>query len=99
MTGVTTASATMPEITIYTRMFCGYCTAAKRLLRDKGVEYAERDATFSPRLRAEMIDRSAGGWTFPQIFAGDTHIGGCTELYEWERRGDLDRLLAGETPG
>ncbi len=98
MTAVTTASATMPEITIYTRKFCGYCTAARRLLRDKGLAYAERDATFNPRLRAEMIDRSAGRWTFPQIFVGDTHIGGCTELYEWERRGDLDRLLAGETP-
>ena len=84
----------MAEITIYTRKFCGYCTAAKRLLGDKGVAYVEHDATFNQGLRAEMIERSAGGWTFPQIFVGDTLIGGCTELYEWERKGDLDRLLA-----
>ncbi len=89
----------MTEITIYTRMFCGYCTAAKRLLRSKGLDYVERDATFNPGLRAEMIDRSAGGWTFPQIFVGETHIGGCTELYEWQRKGDLDRLLVGGMPG
>ncbi len=83
----------MSDVTIYTRKFCGYCTAAKRLLDQKGVTYEEHDATLNPAFRAEMIERSKGGWTFPQIFVGDTHIGGCTELYESERKGDLDRLL------
>ncbi|MHA1157218.1 MAG: glutaredoxin 3 [Alphaproteobacteria bacterium] len=83
----------MADVTIYTRKFCGFCTAAKRLLNDKGVRFDEHDATMNPALRAEMIERSGGGWTFPQIFVGSTHIGGCNELYEWERKGDLDRLL------
>ena len=89
----------MAEVTIYTRKFCGYCSAAKRLLQDKGVAFVEHDATFRPEMRSEMIERARGGWTFPQIFVGETHIGGCTELYEWERRGDLDRLLAGGAAG
>lgn len=83
----------MPTITIYTRKLCGYCSAAKRLLARKGLDYVERDATFNPELRSEMIEKSGGGWTFPQVFVGETHIGGCTELMEWDRRGDLDRLL------
>lgn len=86
----------MPDITIYTRQFCGYCTAAKRLLDDKDLTYVELDATAKPELRAEMIAKSGGGWTFPQIFVGDTHIGGCSELFTWENSGALDRLLAGE---
>ncbi len=83
----------MPPVTIYTRQFCGYCTAAKRLLRDRGIPFAEVDATGSPEKRSEMIERS-GRFTFPQIFVGPHHIGGCDDLYAITARGDLDRLLA-----
>ena len=84
----------MLDVTIYTRMMCGYCAAAKRLLDRKGVGYTEHDASFSPELRQEMISRAHGRATFPQIFIGDTHVGGSDELHELEARGQLDRLLA-----
>ena len=83
----------MPEVTIYTRMFCGFCTAAKRLLDSKGVSYTEHDATYSPDLRREMIERSQGGSTFPQIFIGDVHVGGCDDLHALDAAGQLDGLL------
>ncbi|MCO5145609.1 MAG: glutaredoxin 3 [Aquamicrobium sp.] len=85
----------MTEVTIYTRALCGYCSAAKRLLDSKGVAYDERDATFSPDLRQEMMARANGRSTFPQIFIGDTHVGGCDDLHALERAGKLDALLAG----
>ena len=84
----------MTDVTIYTRMMCGYCSAAKRLLDDKGVAYVEHDASFSPELRQEMIQRANGRTTFPQIFVGDVHVGGCDELYALDEEGGLDRLLA-----
>lgn len=84
----------MAEVTIYTRDFCGYCSAAKRLLNDKGVEFTELDATYEPDLRAQMIQRANGRSTFPQIFVGDTHVGGCDDLFELDRSGKLDPLLA-----
>lgn len=83
----------MAEVTIYTRKFCGFCTAAKRLLEKKGVSYTEHDATFSAELRKEMVQRARGGSTFPQIFIGDVHVGGCDELHALERGGKLDGLL------
>lgn len=82
----------MPDVTIYTRQFCGYCTAAKRLLREKGIEYVEFDATGAPEKREEMVTRS-GRFTFPQIFIGEKHVGGCDDLFELQARGELDRLL------
>lgn len=85
----------MSEVTIYTRALCGYCAAARRLLDSKGVAYDERDATFSPDLRQEMMARAGGRSTFPQIFVGDTHVGGCDDLHALERAGRLDALLAG----
>jgi glutaredoxin 3 len=85
----------MAEVTIYTRMMCGYCTAAKRLLDNKGVAYVEHDASFSPELKQEMIQRANGRATFPQIFVGGTHVGGCDELYALDEQGRLDPLLAG----
>jgi glutaredoxin 3 len=85
----------MPDVTIYTRMMCGYCSAAKRLLDNKGVAYTEHDASFSPELRQEMIARS-GRSTFPQVFIGDTHVGGSDDLHELEARGGLDKLLSGQ---
>jgi len=82
----------MTHVTIYTRQACGYCSAAKRLLADKGVAYEEIDATGRPEARAEMIARS-GRNTFPQIFIGTSHVGGCDDLYELDRAGKLDSLL------
>jgi glutaredoxin 3 len=84
----------MTEITIYTRMMCGYCAAAKRLLDRKGVAYTEHDASFSPQLRAEMIARANGRATFPQIFIGDVHVGGSDDLHALDAAGRLDALLA-----
>ncbi len=84
----------MPEVTIYTRMMCSYCAAAKRLLDSKGIAYKEHDASFSPELRQEMMQRANGRWTFPQIFVGDTHVGGSDELHALEAEGKLDALLA-----
>lgn len=84
----------MAEVTIYTRMMCGYCSAAKRLLDSKGVAYTEHDASFSPELRQEMIRRANGRSTFPQIFVGDVHVGGSDDLHALEREGGLDALLA-----
>jgi len=83
----------MANVTIYTRKFCGFCTAAKRLLDQKGVRYEEHDATFSRDLRQEMINRAGGKSTFPQIFVGKTHVGGCDELHALDRAGKLDDLL------
>ncbi|MBR2690203.1 MAG: glutaredoxin 3 [Aquamicrobium sp.] len=85
----------MVDVTIYTRMMCGYCAAAKRLLDRKGVAYTEHDASFSPELRKEMIQRANGRATFPQIFVGDVHVGGCDDLHALEDAGRLDVLLAG----
>ena len=84
----------MPDITIYTRQLCGYCARAKQLLEKKGVAFEEKDASHSPELRKEMMQRSNGGATFPQIFIGETHVGGCDDLYALERAGTLDAMLA-----
>ncbi|MEN3791671.1 glutaredoxin 3 [Fulvimarina sp. MAC3] len=83
----------MPDITIYTRQLCGFCARAKRLLDEKGVAYEEKDATASPDLRQEMRERANGGSTFPQIFIGETHVGGCDDLFALERAGKLDPML------
>ncbi|GAA4120450.1 glutaredoxin 3 [Aminobacter aganoensis] len=84
----------MVDVTIYTRMMCGYCTAAKRLLERKGVAFTEHDASFSPELRQEMISRANGRATFPQIFIGNIHVGGCDDLHALDAQGRLDALLA-----
>jgi glutaredoxin 3 len=89
----------MVDVTIYTRMMCGYCTAAKRLLDRKGVAYKEMDASFSPELRLEMIQRAHGRTTFPQIFIDERHVGGCDELYDIEETGQLDRMLTAAEQG
>lgn len=84
----------MKPVTIYTRQFCGYCARAKSLLEQKGVDYVEHDATGNAELRQEMIQRASGRSTFPQIFIGETHVGGCDDLYALEQGGRLDPLLA-----
>jgi len=83
-------------IEIYTRPGCGYCTAAKSLLTRKNVAFTEFDVAQDPALRRKMWDRAGVGSTFPQIFIGETHIGGCEELYALDRAGKLDPLLSGE---
>ncbi|ARE40651.1 Glutaredoxin 3 (Grx2) [Rhodovulum sp. P5] len=85
----------MQQIEIYTSAYCGYCRAAKRLLDDKGVSYSEIDVGLQPQLRQQMMARAHGRHTVPQIFIGETHVGGCDELYALEREGKLDPLLAG----
>lgn len=83
----------MPQIEIYTSPLCGYCHAAKRLLTQKGVSFTEIDVLENPDRKPEMIQRANGGRTVPQIFVGETHIGGCDDLFALERSGKLDPLL------
>lgn len=83
-----------PRVLVYTRDGCGYCTAAKRLLAAKGVAFEERNASVDPAFRQEMMQVS-GRMTYPQIFIGATHVGGCDDLHDLEARGGLDPLLAG----
>ena len=83
----------MAKVTIYTRPFCGYCARALKVLGEKGIDFTEVEAGMDPKLRQEMMDRS-GRTTFPQIFVGDSHIGGCDDMMALERSGKLDALLA-----
>jgi len=83
----------MADVVIYTRDGCGYCSRAKALLAAKGVGYTEYNASSEPARRAEMMQRS-GRNTFPQVFIGATHVGGCDDLYALDAGGGLDRLLA-----
>lgn len=84
----------MKQVEIYTSPLCGFCHAAKRLLNQKGVSFSEIDVAKDPNRKGEMIQRANGGRTVPQIFIGDTHVGGCDDLYALERSGKLDPLLA-----
>ena len=84
----------MKTVEIYTSPLCGFCHAAKRLLSQKGVDFSEVDIWANPDRKPEMIDRAHGRQTVPQIFVGGVHVGGCDDLYELERKGDLDKLLA-----
>lgn len=84
----------MPPVEIYTSPLCGFCHAAKRLLTSKGISFAETDLSRQPDRRAEMLSRSGGSRTVPQIFIGDIHVGGCDDLYALENAGKLDSLLA-----
>ena len=83
----------MPEVEIYSSRTCGFCHMAKRLFLSKSVQFKEYDVTLDPRKRVEMQQRSKAGRTVPQIFIGGTYIGGCTDLYELDRRSKLDSLL------
>ena len=84
----------MKTVEIYTSPLCGFCHAAKRVLMDKGVSFAEVDLSREPGRRSEMMGRAGGRHTVPQIFVGETHVGGCDDLYALERAGKLDALLA-----
>ncbi len=85
----------MQNVEIYTSPLCGYCHAAKRLLTEKGVSFAEYDVSRDPDKRQEMMSRANGRHTVPQIFVGETHIGGYDDIAGLERDGKLDPLLAG----
>lgn len=84
----------MKPVEIYTSPLCGFCHAAKRLLNQKGVSFSEVNILAEPGRKSEMIERANGGYTVPQIFIGDTHVGGCDDLYALEQAGQLDPLLA-----
>lgn len=84
----------MASITIYTKAFCPYCTRAKRLLDGKGAAYDEIDISMGGPKRQDMLAKSNGRTTVPQIFIGDTHVGGSDDLAALERDGKLDALLA-----
>ena len=85
-----------PEIEIFTRPGCGYCSLAKSLLARKQARFTEYDISSDPSYRRQMYDRAGAGSSFPQIFIGKAHIGGCDELYALDRAGKLDALLTGE---
>ena len=88
-------SAAQEPVTIYTTQFCPYCVMAKRLLDQKAVRYDEIAVDSAPERRQEMMARSARR-TVPQIFVGDTHVGGCDDLYALDAQGRLDTLLAAQ---
>lgn len=83
----------MSEVTIYSSPFCPYCFMAKRLLQQKGITFDEIDIMAEPGRRAEMMDRAGGRRTVPQIFIGETHVGGNDDLQALEEAGKLDALL------
>lgn len=84
----------MKNVEIYISPLCGFCHAAKRLLSQKGITFAEVDVLADPGRKPEMVQRANGSRTVPQIFVGDLHVGGCDDLYALERAGKLDQLLA-----
>lgn len=84
----------MAKVEIYTKIFCGFCIRAKRLLDMKKVDYQEYSVDMGGDKKAEMVQRSGGRTTVPQIFIGGRHVGGCDELMGLEQEGKLDELLA-----
>ncbi len=84
----------MAAVDIYTIPYCPFCLDAKELLSGKGVPFHEIDASRDRQIRKQMVERAGGRSTFPQIFIGATHVGGCDDLYALEEAGKLDALLA-----
>jgi glutaredoxin 3 len=87
-----------PRVIVYSQPFCGYCSAAKRLLEGKGAAFTEIDVMAEAGRRSEMIERSGGRRTVPQIFIDGRHVGGYDDLSALDRSGELDRLLASPAP-
>jgi glutaredoxin 3 len=83
----------MQNVTIYTTNLCPYCYRAKQLLTKKGVAFDEIDVSYDQAERKRMTDRAGGRRTVPQIFIGETHVGGSDDLHDLDRQGKLDRLL------
>jgi glutaredoxin 3 len=88
----------MAQIEIYTTRYCPYCVRAKALLNRKGAAFTEFDVSGDPAKRQEMIQRSHGGMTVPQIFIGATHVGGSDDLHALDAAGKLDPMLAESRP-
>jgi glutaredoxin 3 len=84
----------VPRIEIYTQPWCPYCSRAVNLLTRKGIAFEEIDAPHGSAERAQAVQRSGGRTSVPQIFVGETHVGGCDDLMALERAGKLDALLA-----
>ncbi len=87
---------TQPAVTVYLTAWCPYCQRAKALLAAKQLAFDEIDVEADPKFRQEMLARS-GRRTVPQIFMGERHLGGCDDLYALEERGELDKLIRGES--
>ena len=83
-----------PTVTLYVSDWCPYCMRARELLAKKNVAFSEINVEDEPKFRQEMVARS-NRQTVPQIFIGDKHVGGCDDLFELDRSGELDRLLQG----
>jgi glutaredoxin 3 len=86
------------RVIVYSQPFCGYCSAAKRLLTGKGAAFTEVDVMFEAGRRDEMIERSGGRRTVPQIFIDGRHVGGYDDLSALDKAGELDRLLGAPAP-
>ena len=86
---------TAPTIDMYTKFACPFCVRAKHLLQNKGASFNEYDITMGGKKREEMLARAPQARTVPQIFIGDTYVGGSDELAALEATGKLDALLAG----
>jgi glutaredoxin 3 len=84
----------LAKVEIYTKLTCGYCVRAKKLLEMKKVHFDEYPVDFSGSRKKEMVARAGGRMTVPQIFINGRHVGGCDELMELEYQGKLDELLA-----
>lgn len=84
----------MPAVVLYGTRFCPYCIAARKMLAHKGVDYEDISVDGNPSMRSELLQRS-GQHTVPQIWIGETHVGGFDDLYRLERSGELDKMLAG----
>jgi glutaredoxin 3 len=84
----------LAKVEIYTKMACGFCSRAKRLLEMKKVSFQEIPVDFDRPKKAEMVDRAGGRMTVPQIFINGRHVGGCDDLMSLEQQGKLDELLA-----
>ena len=83
----------MKNIIVYTGPFCNFCDAAKRLLKRNGLSFSEIDVSTGEKIKEEMIKKSNGQRTIPQIFFDDHHVGGFVELRELEKKGELNKLL------
>ncbi len=83
----------MANVTMYTKTICPYCVRAKGLLKSKGVDINEISVEGNDQLREEMLSKSNGQMTVPQIFINDLHVGGCDDLYALDAKGELDNLL------
>jgi glutaredoxin 3 len=84
----------MAEVTVYSKDYCPYCTRVKLLLKRKGAAFREIDITHDEALQKEMIEKSRGRKTVPQVFIGSTHVGGSDDLQALDAAGKLDALLA-----